>query len=296
MRRKAFPLMLNTVNLPTASAEGNTCRTSNRLLHRAFLAMRYQTSRGAASSACTSAASKSFLRLMTCKSASLLLDSHFANSSRRTSRFANGRIIRRKRRHCRKSSQEAGGRRHDDRHRFVHPSKCGGLRVATERLLLRVEHEEDAEDDHEKGPEAREGQLPARGQLRQSFDEADAESGDGETQVLGLDVSHDRHVVRAMHAGVVLMKQKQHRTKASEYRKQPCGPGRFQNAAGALDLDNAESQENYGKRLVLHILGIVSETVPPALRAEGPQLRVAEDEQKQPGKQKASRPGKAKEG
>src|SRR5258708_7204437 len=68
MSRKALPLMLNTVNLPTASAEGNTCRTSIRLLHRAFLAMRYQASRGPASSGCTLAACKSFLRLMTCKS------------------------------------------------------------------------------------------------------------------------------------------------------------------------------------------------------------------------------------
>src|SRR5216684_2821406 len=68
MSRKAFPLMLKTVNLPTASAEGNTRRISIRLLHRALLAMRYQASRGPASSECTLAACKSFLRLMTCKS------------------------------------------------------------------------------------------------------------------------------------------------------------------------------------------------------------------------------------
>src|SRR6266849_8401643 len=68
MSRKAFPLMLNTVNLPTASAEGNTCRSSIRLLHRACLAMRYQASRGPVSSGRTFAACKSFLRLMTCKS------------------------------------------------------------------------------------------------------------------------------------------------------------------------------------------------------------------------------------
>src|SRR5260370_11351824 len=67
MSRKAFPLMLNTVNSPTASAEGNTWRTSIRFVHRAFLAMRYQTSRGPTSSLCTFAASKSFVRLMTCK-------------------------------------------------------------------------------------------------------------------------------------------------------------------------------------------------------------------------------------
>src|SRR6266481_3861615 len=145
-----------------------------------------------------------------------------------------------------------------------------GCRVATVRLLLRVEHEEDAEDDHQKGPEAREGDLPASGQLRQSFDEADAESGDGETQVLGLDVGHHGHVIRTMHAALVLVKQEQHGTKAGEYREQPSGPGRFQNAADALDLDNAESQEDYGKRLVLQILEIVGETVPPALRNKGP--------------------------
>src|SRR5260370_9746691 len=40
----------------------------------------------------------------------------------------------------------------------------------------------------------------------------------------------------------------------------------------------------------------MGEAVATALRAKGPQLRVAEDEQKQTGKQKTSRPGKAKEG
>jgi hypothetical protein len=40
----------------------------------------------------------------------------------------------------------------------------------------------------------------------------------------------------------------------------------------------------------------VSETVPPALRAKGPQLGVAEDKQEQSRKQKASGPRKAKEG
>jgi hypothetical protein len=162
-------------------------------------------------------------------------------------------------------------------------------------LSLRVEDEEDAEDDHQQGPEAREGHLPASGELRQSFGKTNAESGDGETQVLGLDVSHYGHVIWTVHAGVVLVKQEQHRTKASEHGEQPSGPGRLQYAAGALDLDDAERQEDDGKRLVLHILDIVGEAVPPALRAEGPQLRVAENEQEQPGEQKTGRPGKAKE-
>src|SRR5436309_157206 len=88
MRRKAFPLMLNTVNLPTASAKGNDCRTSNKLFHRTFLAMRYQTSKGPARSACTFAASSSFLRLITCIGDPSPLDSQFANWSRENSQFA----------------------------------------------------------------------------------------------------------------------------------------------------------------------------------------------------------------
>jgi len=64
----------------------------------------------------------------------------------------------------------------------------------------------------------------------------------------------------------------------------------------ALDLDDAEGKQNYGKRLVLQIFEIMGETVPPALWTKGPQLGVAEDEQEQSGKQKASRPRKAKEG
>src|SRR5216684_3134160 len=99
-----------------------------------------------------------------------------------------------------------------------------------------------------------------------------------------------------MHAAVVLVKQEHHRTAESKHREQPSGPDRLQDAAGALDLDDAESQENHGKRLVLQILEIVGETVPPALRTKGPQLRVTENEQKQPRKQKTSGPRKAKEG
>ena len=64
----------------------------------------------------------------------------------------------------------------------------------------------------------------------------------------------------------------------------------------ALDLDDAEGKQNYGKRLVLQIFEIMGETVPPALWTKGPQLGVAEDEQEQSGEQKASRPRKAKEG
>src|SRR6266550_4711603 len=59
--------MLKTVNLPTASAEGNTCRTSIKLLHRALRAMRYQISRGPPRPACSLAASSSFFRLITYK-------------------------------------------------------------------------------------------------------------------------------------------------------------------------------------------------------------------------------------
>ena len=66
MSRYMLPLMLDTVNRPTASALGNTCRTSVRFLHRALLAMRYQASRGSPRSACSRVARSNFLRLMTC--------------------------------------------------------------------------------------------------------------------------------------------------------------------------------------------------------------------------------------
>src|SRR6266851_8958565 len=83
MSRKAFPLMLNTVNLPAASAEGNVCRISIRVHHRAFLAMRYQTSRGPPRPACSLAASSSFFRLITC------------NTGLATIRFANCEFVKR---------------------------------------------------------------------------------------------------------------------------------------------------------------------------------------------------------
>src|SRR2546427_12999150 len=77
MARLAFPLMLHTVNPSMASAEGNTCRTSVRFFHRAFLAMRYQTSKGPPRSPCSFAASRSFFRLITCMAG--LLSIRFAD-------------------------------------------------------------------------------------------------------------------------------------------------------------------------------------------------------------------------
>src|SRR5260370_27330089 len=154
---------------------------------------------------------------------------------------------------CRYRRNESGGR---------------DCEPATVGRSLGVEHEEEAENDHQKGPEAREGHLPSSGQLRQSLDNANAESGDREAQVLGVDVSHYGHVAGTMHAAVVFVKKEKHRTAGSKHREQPSGPGRFEDAAGALDFYQAKSQEDYGERLVLHILDIVGETVPPALRTK----------------------------
>src|SRR5260370_20244030 len=99
-----------------------------------------------------------------------------------------------------------------------------GCELAIVRLSLRVEKQKDAEHDHQKGPEAREGRLPARGQLRQSFENANTEAGGGETQVLGLDASHHRHVVRTAHTAVVLVKKEHHRTTESKHGEHPRGP------------------------------------------------------------------------
>src|SRR6266851_9923464 len=99
----------------------------------------------------------------------------------------------------------------------------------------------------------------------------------------------------AVHPAVVLVKKKHRGTTERKRREHPGGPGRFQNAAGALKLKDAQSKENHGERLVLQILVIAGETVPPTLGTERPQLRVTEDEQEKPGKQKTRRPREAQE-
>src|ERR1700733_8911802 len=58
--------MLNTVYLPTASADGKDWRTWESECHSAFRATRYQTSSGTDNSAWRATASRSFFRLMTC--------------------------------------------------------------------------------------------------------------------------------------------------------------------------------------------------------------------------------------
>ena len=161
-------------------------------------------------------------------------------------------------------------------------------------MLLHVEHEQYAESDHRERPQPRERYLPASGKLRQSLENADSESCESEIEVLGLDASHHRHVLGAMHPGVMLVKKKHDRPTDGENREHPPSPGRFQNAAGALKLKKAESEENYGKRLVLHIFEIVGETVRPTLGSEGPEFRVAENQQKQAGEQETKRPCEAK--
>src|SRR5712664_4693706 len=102
-------------------------------------------------------------------------------------------------------------------------------------------------------------------------------------------------MVGAVHPAVVLVKKKHRGTTEGKHREHPGGPGRFQNAAGALKLKDAQSKENHGERLVLQILVIAGEAVPPTLGTEGPQLRVTEDEQEKPGKQKTRRPREAQE-
>ena len=147
-----------------------------------------------------------------------------------------------------------------------------------------VEHEKDAKHSHQKWPEPRKHHLPASRHLGQPSENANTESGGSKIKVLGLDACHRRHVLSTVHPAVVLVKKEHHGTTAGEYRKQASSPDRFKHAPGALNLEDAESKENYGKRLVLQIFGIVRQTVPPALGTEGPQLCVAEDEQEQPGK------------
>src|SRR5260370_25355775 len=99
----------------------------------------------------------------------------------------------------------------------------------------------------------------------------------------------------AVHPTVVPVKKKHRGTTDGKHREHPYGPSRFQNAAGALKLKDAQSKENHGERLVLQVLGIAGETVPPTLRTEGPQLHVTEDEQEKPGKQKTRRPREAQD-
>ncbi len=141
---------------------------------------------------------------------------------------------------------------------------------ATVKLSLLVQHKKDAKYDHQKRPEPCEHHLPASGQFRQPFENANTESGGCETKVLRLDASHDGHMLGAVHPAIVLVKQEHHGTTESQQRENPCGPGRFQNAAGALQLEEAQSKENHGKGFVLQILEIVGETVPPGLRTERP--------------------------
>src|SRR5260370_16712525 len=157
-----------------------------------------------------------------------------------------------------------------------------------------VEHEKDAEYSHQKWPEPRKHHLPASGYLGQPSENANTEAGGGKIKVLGVDARHRGHVVSAVDPGVVLVKKEHHGTTAGEYREQPSGPDRFKHAPGALNLEDAESKQNYGKCLVLQIFGIVGETVPPTLGTEGPPLGVAEDEQERPGKWKTREPREAK--
>jgi len=95
---------------------------------------------------------------------------------------------------------------------------------------------------------------------------------------------------------VVLVKKEHYGAAEGESREYPRSPGRFQNAASALNLKSAESQQDHGKHLVLQVFEIVCEAIPPTLGAEGPEFRVAEDQEEEAAKQKAGWPCEAGRG
>src|ERR1051325_5706943 len=158
--------------------------------------------------------------------------------------------------------------------------------------LFHVAHEKDSKSDHQEWPRLEECGFPARGQLRQSSNQANTAASDRKVEMLRLNARHHRHVIGAAHPAVMVVKKQQNGPKQGENGERPAGPCRFQNAAHALCLKDAKSQQDRGKGLVLQIFRVVAEAVPPALGSKGPELRVAEHEQEQAGKNKAGRPGK----
>src|ERR1700739_4271903 len=92
------------------------------------------------------------------------------------------------------------------------------------------------------------------------------------------------------------MKQQQERACGACRRKEPCSPRCLQSSSGSLEFDVTKSKENYREGFVLKILGLVSDRIPRSLRAERPHLRIAEDQNKEPGREETHGPGIAHEG
>jgi len=94
--------------------------------------------------------------------------------------------------------------------------------------------------------------------------------------MFGLNSPHDLHVIRAMHARLMIVEKKHQRSGRRNDGKNPAGPSRFQDPAFALQLDETKAEQQNGKYLVLQNFRMVSKSEIPALRAEGPKFRVAE--------------------
>lgn len=126
--------------------------------------------------------------------------------------------------------------------------------------------------------------------LGQALRQPDANSGQGKTEMLGLDPFHDCHVIRGVHPHVVVMEEKHCRADHRNRGKDPGGPCRFQDAPSTLKLDDTQNQEQNRKHFVLQHFGVVRKAVVPALYANRPELRVAPNQDEETGKQKAKWP------
>src|SRR5215471_16324369 len=94
-------------------------------------------------------------------------------------------------------------------------------------------------------------------------------------------------------AAMVFVEKEHYGANSGKCRKYPRRPGRSQNSTSALNLYGTESQEDRGEGFVLQILRIVRKAVPPILGTKGPQLCVAEDQEKYTANEKTGRPSEA---
>ena len=128
--------------------------------------------------------------------------------------------------------------------------------------LFGIEHEQDPEDDHQGRPDLFKETLPAAIDFGEAFGQGYATANDGETEMLGLDVLHHFHVMGAVHPGGVVMEKEHDGSDHAEDGKGPGGPEAFQFAAGPLQFDEAEEQQDEGEYFMLQIFGIVMDGEP----------------------------------
>src|ERR1700693_5240518 len=102
-----------------------------------------------------------------------------------------------------------------------------------------------------------EGLSPAPLNLGKSLRQRDSAAGNGKAPVFFLNMLHEGHMIRTVHASLMVVKQQHNRTQHAGQRKYPWAPRIPQLSARPLKLYESYGEQDQREYFMLKILGII---------------------------------------